>query len=432
MYPCTMLDTNLCSGLTFRGVQLVSRAGQIRPRWAEWIRKSLQFSAPKGLLQRRQPSESANSRRLRRVRPRPSYLKRSWPLGTARLESILRRGLDREAAIDLNAMVRRDEFPPLDLCPVQPSQLPDRRGRGMHRQNRALMGRPFLWETLAMTGDWLLLDTFFERAESGIQPHRGGASGAGYASRHHTTMQPVPHAPGRGRTRERPMWHESRPACGTGTGRVFSTTWSWSLSRTLRPEDVPHAAASGLSHPEANRPSCASSCLRSHVVPALESYTYVTTTGDATREETSSSPGRRSFTVLVVSQITLLYMRDPSKGDPRTRQRRARRACTLLETQLRVTREYRASSALRQTAPTYSGAQPAMPGTGRLPPPIERSRFAPPALGSNRSLRSATLILLAIPFVESCRRSRQPRLPAGSNQDEPPRSSSTSCGSYLR
>ena len=33
----------------------------------------------------------------------------------AQLESILQRGLEREAAIDLNAMLRRDEFPPLDL-----------------------------------------------------------------------------------------------------------------------------------------------------------------------------------------------------------------------------------------------------------------------------------------------------------------------------
>ena len=33
----------------------------------------------------------------------------------AQLESILGQGLDREAAIDLNAMLRRDEFPPLDL-----------------------------------------------------------------------------------------------------------------------------------------------------------------------------------------------------------------------------------------------------------------------------------------------------------------------------
>ena len=33
----------------------------------------------------------------------------------AQLESILGQGLDREAAIDLNAMLRHDEFPPLDL-----------------------------------------------------------------------------------------------------------------------------------------------------------------------------------------------------------------------------------------------------------------------------------------------------------------------------
>ena len=33
----------------------------------------------------------------------------------AQLESILGQGLDREAAIDLNAMLRRDEFPRLDL-----------------------------------------------------------------------------------------------------------------------------------------------------------------------------------------------------------------------------------------------------------------------------------------------------------------------------
>ena len=33
----------------------------------------------------------------------------------AQLESILGQGLDREAALDLNAMLRHDEFPPLDL-----------------------------------------------------------------------------------------------------------------------------------------------------------------------------------------------------------------------------------------------------------------------------------------------------------------------------
>ncbi len=33
----------------------------------------------------------------------------------AQLESILRNGLERAAAIDLNTLLRRDEFPPLDL-----------------------------------------------------------------------------------------------------------------------------------------------------------------------------------------------------------------------------------------------------------------------------------------------------------------------------
>jgi ATPase subunit of ABC transporter with duplicated ATPase domains len=36
-----------------------------------------------------------------------------------RLESILQRGLNREAAINLNAMIRQDQFPPLDLGPYR-------------------------------------------------------------------------------------------------------------------------------------------------------------------------------------------------------------------------------------------------------------------------------------------------------------------------
>ena len=53
----------------------------------------------------------------------------------ARLESILRRGLDREAAIDLNAMLRTDEFPPLDLGDGRRGCL--RARSGLHRQSRA-------------------------------------------------------------------------------------------------------------------------------------------------------------------------------------------------------------------------------------------------------------------------------------------------------
>jgi hypothetical protein len=43
------------------------------------------------------------------------HLSADLDVGVARLESILRRRLDREAAIDLSAMLRTDEFPPLDL-----------------------------------------------------------------------------------------------------------------------------------------------------------------------------------------------------------------------------------------------------------------------------------------------------------------------------
>jgi hypothetical protein len=72
-------------------------------------------SSGKMLPPRRRPSESANCKRLRQARLRPSNSTRIWRPRVAQLESILRRGLDREAAIDLNAMLRTDEFPPLGL-----------------------------------------------------------------------------------------------------------------------------------------------------------------------------------------------------------------------------------------------------------------------------------------------------------------------------
>jgi hypothetical protein len=63
----------------------------------------------------RRPSESANCKRLRQARLRAEQLNADLEARVVRLESILRRGLDREAAIDLNAMLRTHEFPPLDL-----------------------------------------------------------------------------------------------------------------------------------------------------------------------------------------------------------------------------------------------------------------------------------------------------------------------------
>ena len=80
----------------------------------------------------------------------------------AQLESILGRGLDREAAIDLNAMVRHDEFPPLDLGAygvAARARLVDLcAGAGRHRL--AFRGQGPL-----MNSSWLLLVNDFERAE---------------------------------------------------------------------------------------------------------------------------------------------------------------------------------------------------------------------------------------------------------------------------
>jgi hypothetical protein len=47
--------------------------------------------------------------------PSTTQLNEDLEAGVAQLQSILRRGLDREAAIDLSAMLRTDKFPPLDL-----------------------------------------------------------------------------------------------------------------------------------------------------------------------------------------------------------------------------------------------------------------------------------------------------------------------------
>jgi hypothetical protein len=69
----------------------------------------------KMLPPRRRPSESANCKETAAGKARAEQLNAELEARIARLKSILRRGLDREAAIDLNAMLRTDEFPPLDL-----------------------------------------------------------------------------------------------------------------------------------------------------------------------------------------------------------------------------------------------------------------------------------------------------------------------------
>ena len=61
------------------------------------------------------PSGSAKLHETAAGKAEAEQLNADLAARVARLESILHRGLERGAAIDLNAMLRRDEFPPLDL-----------------------------------------------------------------------------------------------------------------------------------------------------------------------------------------------------------------------------------------------------------------------------------------------------------------------------
>jgi hypothetical protein len=103
-----------------------------------------------------------------------------------RLESILQRGLDREAAINLNAMIRQDPFPPVDLGPY-----------------RAAAPRP-MWSTYAPPEPGSIAGFFgarsrheqrlaaavrdsSERSGSTSEPRRRARNG--YANRHHATRR---------------------------------------------------------------------------------------------------------------------------------------------------------------------------------------------------------------------------------------------------
>jgi hypothetical protein len=141
--------------------------------------------------------------------------------GIARLESILRRGLDREAAIDLNAMLRTNEFPPLDLGaygvapprpfwtpPPEPGVMAGFFGAKSRHDRRVAEARELF--------EWAKRD--YERAEAARQQW--------VQERRRATMQLSRRIRLRLRAITMP-WRNLLPACGSGIGRVSSTTWSW-------------------------------------------------------------------------------------------------------------------------------------------------------------------------------------------------------------
>ena len=230
---------------------------------------------------------------------------------TAALWAATWRGLDLEAAIDLNAMVRQDQLPPLDLGPyrvgdpgpVWANYLPQSRVRSQASSA----------QSLAMNNDWLLpVRHSSEQSGSTSEPRLPARNG--YANKLHATRQlgwrirTTSHAT----TTASP---KSLLACENGTGRVSSTYLELALSMTLLPEDVPHQTELAYS-PREEQAVVRFELPSVEVIPTVESNTYVTTTGSIREKKRPAAAQVAQLYRFVVSQITLLHMRDLFESDP--------------------------------------------------------------------------------------------------------------------
>lgn len=227
-----------------------------------------------------------------------------------RLESILRRGLEREAAIDLNAMVRSDEFPPLDLgpfgvahprptwsnyVPPEPGVIAGLFG-AKSRHDRQLAAAREAFERAELDYDraeaerqkWVRQET--SQYEAALRAHRDEVA------RHNSRLANI--AAGlQNRDRE-----------------CVQHYLELALSGTLLPDDVPHLAEVAYT-PRGEQAVVRFELPSVDVVPAVESYTYVATTATLREKKRSMAQVAKLYRS-VVSQITLLYMRDLFESDP--------------------------------------------------------------------------------------------------------------------
>ena len=150
-----------------------------------------------------------------------------------------------------------------------------------------------------------------------------------------------------------------------------------SLSRTLLPEDVPHAAEVAYS-PRGEQAVVRFELPSVDVVPVLESYTYVAATGTL-REKKRPAAQVAQLYRLIVSQITLLYMRDLFEADPELDNVELGGHVHSVNPATGH-REYPCLISIATDRSTYLRLNLRWRGTGRLPPPSERSRLAPSAL----------------------------------------------------
>jgi hypothetical protein len=186
------------------------------------------------------------------------------------LESILRRGLDREAAIDLKALVRGDEFPPLDLgaygvaapppvwsdyVPHEPSALAGFFGTKSRHEQRLAVARDEFKRAKAdydraeaTRQEWVHEQT--SRYEAALRAHDDEVA------RHNSRIAQI--ASGlRNRDRESVQWY-----------------LELALSRTLLPEEVPYVVEVELAYtPQGEQAVVRFELPSVGVIPAVDSYT---------------------------------------------------------------------------------------------------------------------------------------------------------------
>ena len=227
----------------------------------------------------------------------------------AQLESILGRGLGREAAIDLNAMVRHDEFPPLDLGaygvaaprPMWSSYAPADQGAiaglfgGKARYEHRLAAARNAFERAEI--DYASAEAERQKRiheqtahyEAGLFAHQNEVA------RHNGQITQLA-AGVRNRDRESVQYY-----------------LELALSETLLPEGVPHAVEVAYS-PRGEQAVVRFELPSVDVVPTAESYTYVATTATL-REKKRPAARVEQLYRSVVSQVTLLYLRDLLEAD---------------------------------------------------------------------------------------------------------------------
>jgi restriction system protein len=226
-----------------------------------------------------------------------------------RLESILQRGLNREAAINLNAMIRQDQFPPLDLgpyraaaprpmwstyAPPEPGSIAGFFGaRSRHEQRLAAAREGFeraereYERAEAAREEWVREQT--SRCEAALLAHQEDVA------RHNSRIAQIA-AGVRERDREHVQYY-----------------LELALSNTLLPEDVPHLVEVAYT-PQGEQAVVRFELPSVDVIPKVESNTYVATTGTL-REKKRAAAQVAQLYRSVVSQITLLYMRDLFESD---------------------------------------------------------------------------------------------------------------------